>query len=160
LITQKTARWAATTVTSVPIAKDRISWSSISLLSFATTEQTDMQTNPMHAEEDARIDAIFKVIEGKLNWDNLVPTLMEAAGELEAMPGLKGTEKLDLLQKTLKYALKASDKSPEEKEKLLHTIDTVVPIVAQAIIMASKSPLVSAVVSQVEATCLGCWMKK
>ena len=116
-----------------------------------------MQTNPLYAEDDARIDAIFRVVQGKLNWDNLVPTLLEAGQELEAMPGLKGTEKLDLLQKTLKHALKVSDKTDVEKEQILHYIDTIVPIAMQAAVLASKSPLVKAVVGQVHAVCVGCW---
>jgi hypothetical protein len=116
--------------------------------------------NPMYAEEDARIDAVFRVINGKINWDNLVPTLLEAAAELETMPGLKGSEKLDILQKALKHALKLSDKSAEEKESILHTIDTVVPIVMQAAMMSSKSPIVGAAIAQVEAVCVGCWTKK
>ena len=119
-----------------------------------------MQTNPMLvAEEDARIDGLFRVIQGKINWDNLVPTLLEAGKELEAMPGLKGSEKLDLLQKTLKHALKVSDKSDVEKEQILHYIDTVVPIAMQAATMASKNPLVNAVADQVQAVCIGCWTK-
>jgi hypothetical protein len=117
-------------------------------------------TNPMFAEEDARVDAVYRVIHGKINWDNLVPTLLEAAKELEAMPGLGGREKLDLLQKALKHALKSSDKTVLEKEQILHTIDTVVPIVMQAAVMASKSPIVGAAVAQVEAACVGCWTKK
>lgn len=114
----------------------------------------------MKAEEDSRMDAILRVVDGKVDWDNLVPTLLEAAGELESMPGLKGSEKLDLLQKALKHVLKASDKSAVEKESILHTIDTVVPIVMQAAILASKSPIVGAVIAQVKATCVGCFWTK
>ena len=119
-----------------------------------------MQTNPLHFEEDARIDAIYRVIKGNLNWNNLVPTLMEAAGEVEAMPGLKGKEKLELLQKALKHALKESDKSAEEKERIVYTIDVVVPVAVQALVMASKNPMIKAVANQVEAVCIGCWTKK
>lgn len=119
-----------------------------------------MQTNPLHFEEDARIDAIYRVIKGNLNWNNLVPTLMEAAAEVEAMPGLKGKEKLELLQKALKHALKESDNSAEEKEKILYYIDVVVPVAVQALVMASKNPLVKAVANHVEAVCIGCWTKK
>jgi len=129
-------------------------------LSCPAIEQSPMQTNPMLvAEEDARIDGLYRVIQGKINWDNLVPTLLEAGKELEAMPGLKGSEKLDLLQKTLKHALKVSDKTDVEKEQILHYIDTVVPIAMQAATMASKNPLVNAVADQVQAVCIGCWTK-
>ena len=120
-----------------------------------------MQTNPLHFEEDARIDAIYRVIKGNINWNNLVPTLMEAAAEVEAMPGLKGKEKLELLQKALKHALKESNNSAEEKEKILYYIDVVVPVAVQALVMASKNPLVKAMANQVEAVCMGCcWTKK
>jgi hypothetical protein len=115
-----------------------------------------MQTNPMKADEDARIDAILRVVDGHIDWTNLVPTLLEAAQELEAMPGLKGKEKLDLLQKALKHALKTSGKSAEEKESILHIIDTVVPIVMQGVILASKIP----VVAHVKASCMGCFWTK
>ena len=111
-------------------------------------------------EQDARVDAIYRVIKGNINWDNLVPTLLEAAREVETFPSLKGSEKLDILQKALKHALKESDKSNEEKEKILYYIETVVPIAVQAAVMASKSPLVNAAVAQVEAVCIGCWTKK
>ena len=122
-----------------------------------------MQTNPLSTvamEEDARIDALYRILKGRINWDNLVPTLLEAGKELEAMPGLKGSEKLELLQKTLKHALKHSDKSDVEKEQILHYIDSVVPIAMQAAMMASKNPVVGAVVDQVQAVCIGCWSKR
>ena len=120
-----------------------------------------MQTNPMKVDDDARIDAVLRVMDGTLDWTNLVPTLLEAARELESMPGLKGKEKLDLLQKALKHALKRSPKSAEEKESILYTIDTVVPIVMQGVILASKSPIVGAAIAHVESTCVGCfWTKK
>jgi len=118
-----------------------------------------MQTNPL-AEEDARVDALYRVLKGHINWDNLVPTLLEAAKELEALPGLKGSEKLDLLQKALRHALKHSDKTDIEKEQILHYIDTVVPIAVQAVVLASKSPIVAAVANHVKEVCIGCWAKK
>lgn len=119
-----------------------------------------MQTNPLHMEEDARIDAIYRVIKGNLNWENLVPTLLEAAQELEHLPGLKGSEKLDILQKALKHALKESDKSEEEQKRIVYYIDVVVPVAVQAAVSASKNPLVKAAVDHVEAVCIGCWTKK
>lgn len=129
-------------------------------LSFATIEQSQMQTNPLHFEQDARVDAIYRVIKGNINWDNLVPTLLEAARELEKFPDMKGSEKLEILQKALKHALKESDKPAEEKEKILYYIDVVVPVAVQAAVSASKNPLVNAVMDQVEAVCMGCWIKK
>jgi hypothetical protein len=42
------------------------------------------------------------------------------------------------------------------KEELLHTIDTIVPIVIQAAVLASKSPILK----KVQETCVGCFWTK
>lgn len=113
-----------------------------------------MQENPMI---DPRIDALYRTVKGRVGWDNLIPTCLELAQELEGMTQLRGPERLDLLQKTLRLALKESDQSPEEKERLLFFIETVVPIAMQAAVLASKHPILNQVVST------GCWglcMKK
>ena len=99
---------------------------------------------------DARIDGLYRVVKGRINWDNLIPTCIEVARELEGMTHLRGAERLELLQKTLRHALKESDKCAEEKEKILFFIDTVVPIAMQAAILASKSPIVNKVAT-------ACW---
>lgn len=101
---------------------------------------------------DPRIDAVYKVIKGRINWDNLVPVCIEAATEIQQFTELKGEQKLELLQNVLKQALKDSDKSAIEKEQILHYIDVVVPFVAQAAKLASKSPIVSYVAKT-------CWKK-
>ena len=90
---------------------------------------------------DARIDSLYRLIKGRINWDNLIPTVLDAARELQQFPELKGPEKLDVLLKTLKFALKESGAPAEEKEKILHTIDTVVPLVIAAAKLASKFPI-------------------
>lgn len=90
---------------------------------------------------DVRVDGLYRLVKGRINWDNLVPTVLEVARELQQFPGLKGPEKLDVLLKTLKFALKDSSLSAEEKEKVLYTIDTVVPLVVAAAKMASKFPI-------------------
>lgn len=90
---------------------------------------------------DARIDATYRLVKGRINWDNLIPTVLEVARELQQFPELKGPEKLDVLLKTLKFALKDSSLAAEEKEKILHTIDTVVPVVIAAAKLASKFPI-------------------
>lgn len=109
----------------------------------------------MSAELDARIDGLYRVVKGRIDWSNLIPTCLELAKELEQMSELRGAERLSLLQSTLKHALKESELSTEEKETVLGTIDTVVPIAMQAAILASKSP----VLGQIQATCCA-WMKK
>ena len=90
---------------------------------------------------DARIDATYRLVKGRINWDNLIPTVLEVARELQQFPELTGPEKLEVLLKTLKFALKDSSLAAEEKEKILHTIDTVVPLVVAAAKLASKFPI-------------------
>lgn len=126
--------------------------------SFVETEQTAMQINPIREKEgilDARVDGLYRLIKGRIQWDNIIPTCIEVAKEIEGLTHLKGAEKLDLLQKTLRHALKESDESPEEKERILFVVDTVVPMAMQAAIMASKSPILG----QVTTACIGCWTK-
>ena len=131
-----------------------------------------MQSNPLHACKcaegeckcpsftkdsavDARVDGIYRALKGRLDVNNLIPTCIEVAQEIEDLGELHGKEKLDLLQKVLRQAVKDSDKSAEEKEKILSVIDTVVPVVVQAAILASKHPIVA----HVQTACVGCWAK-
>jgi hypothetical protein len=107
------------------------------------------------AVADAQIDGLYRLIKGRVKWDNVVPTCIEVARELENMTHLRGTERLELLQKTLKLALKESTMPIEEKEGYLYVIEKIVPVVMQAAIMASKSPIVS----QVTSCCGICWKK-
>lgn len=100
---------------------------------------------------DARVDGLYRVIKGRINWDNLIPTCLEVAQELEQMQELRGRERLDVLQRTLRFALKDSHLPDEKKEEILGYIDTIVPIVMQAAILASKIPI-----RQIQAIC---WKK-
>jgi hypothetical protein len=90
---------------------------------------------------DVRVDGLYRLIKGRVNWDNLIPTVLEVARELQQFPGLKGPEKLDILLKTLKFALKDSGIPDVEKERVLHVIDTVVPLIVAAAKLASKFPI-------------------
>jgi hypothetical protein len=122
-----------------------------------------MQTNPIRAEAlaivDAQIDMVYSAIKGTLDWNNLVPTVLAAAQTLETIPGLSGPARLELLQKTLRHALKETDLPVVKKEEILHTIDTVVPILTQGIVLASKTPI-AGVIQEVEAVLLTCCWKK
>lgn len=103
-----------------------------------------MQTNPLHeqdAQVDAQVDALYRTVKGRIDWDNLIPTCMELARELEGLTHLRGKQRLELLQTTLRFALKDSDKTAVEKEQILHTIDTIVPVAMQAATLASKLPI-------------------
>lgn len=118
-----------------------------------------MQTNPLHEQEaamDARVDGIYRALKGRISVDNLIPSCIEIAKEIEGIGGLPGKEKLELLQKVLKQAVKDTDKSVTEKEQVIHMIDTVVPLVVQAAILASKSP----VVAQVQEALVTCCVPK
>jgi hypothetical protein len=132
-------------------------------------KQTAMQTNPLHeckcaegeckcpsfekdTAMDARVDGIYRVLKGKINLDSIVPTCIEVAQEIENMGNIPGKEKLELLQKVIRQAVKDSDKTPEEKQQILSTVDTVVPMVVQAAIIASKHP-VAAQVQEALVTC-------
>jgi Na+/phosphate symporter len=123
--------------------------------SFMRKKQTAMQANPLHEQEaamDARVDGIYRVLKGRISVDSLIPSCIEIAQEIEGMGGLAGKEKLDLLQKVLRQAVKDSDKSAEEKEKILQTVDSVIPMVMQAAVLASKSPI-AAHVQEVLVSC-------
>ncbi len=101
---------------------------------------------------DTRVDGIYRVVKGKINLDSLIPTCIEVAKEIEGLGPVPGKEKLELLQKVLKQAVKDSDRTADEKDRVINTIDTVVPIAMQAAILASKSPVV-AQVQEVLVTC-------
>jgi hypothetical protein len=122
------------------------------LRSFVDRKQTAMQPNPLHEQAEA----ILKVFEGKIDLDNLIPTCIFMAQKIEMIAGLAGKEKLEMLQRVLRITVGKSDKSADEKSELVNMIDTVIPMVVQAAVLASKSPILG----QVQATCVGCWTKK
>lgn len=148
LTTHTTARWATTRTRSDASATETMSWMVIVCCPFFVSgKQTAMQTNPML---DPRVDRLYSTLRGRIDWTNLVPTCLELAQELEQMTELRGQERLDLLLKTLKHALHESKMSSDEKERILFTIDTVIPVAMQAAILASKHPIVNAALT-------GCW---
>ena len=118
-----------------------------------------MQANPMFekdAQVDAQIDTLYAVIKGHIDWSNPIPMCLELAKELEGMTQLKGAQRLELLQKTLRHAVKESDMKEEEKESSLTFVDTLLPVVMQAAILASKSPIAL----HVQSVCCGISRKK
>lgn len=115
-----------------------------------------MQSNPLRSAEDPRVNAIYSLIKGKISLLTIVPTCLEVAQEVEQMSGLKGPQKLELLQDVLRLAVAESKYTPVVKEELLHSIDTLVPVVVQAAILASKSPILK----KVQETCVGCFWTK
>ena len=114
-----------------------------------------MQTNPLRSVEDPRVNAIYSVVKGKISLLTIVPTCIEVAQEVEQISGLKGKQKLELLQDVLRLSVSESKHTAVVKEELLHSIDTLVPLVVQAAILASKMPILK----RVQETCVGCWTK-
>ena len=60
-----------------------------------------MQTNPLHetdAQMDAQVDALYRTVKGRIDWDDLIPTCIEIGRELEGLTHLRGKERLELLQ--------------------------------------------------------------
>lgn len=109
-----------------------------------------MQKNPMFETDavlDAQVDGLYKLIKGHVDWKNPIPMCLELAQELENMTQLKGSQRLELLQKTLRFALEDSDLEGDAKSIALTFIDTVVPVVMKAAILASKSPIISKIQS-------------
>ena len=102
---------------------------------------------------DPRISGLYSIVKGRVEWSNLVPTCLELAQELEQMTELRGPERLELLQKTLRFALHDSDLPKDKKETYSFVIMTVVPVMMQAAIAASKSPIVN----KLQKKCCG-WM--
>ncbi len=119
-------------------------------------------TNPMfekQAELDAQIDGLYKVIKGRVDWKNPIPVCLELAQELENMTQIKGSQRLELLQKTLKFALTDSELEEEQKKDALAFIENVLPIAMSAVILASKSPIVAHIQSAC-CPCFGSSLKK
>jgi hypothetical protein len=115
-----------------------------------------MQANPLRTVENPRVDGVYRAVKGRINLATLVPTCLEIASEIEQMTQLKGAQKLALLQDVLRTAIADSSLDAREKNTLLCSVDTVVPVLVQAAILASKHPIVQ----HVQATCVGwCWTK-
>jgi vacuolar-type H+-ATPase catalytic subunit A/Vma1 len=115
-----------------------------------------MQSNPLRSVEDPHVNAIYAVVKGRVSLLNIVPTCLDVAQEVEQISGLKGPQKLALLQDVLRLAVAESKHTHVVKEELLHTIDTIVPIAVQAAVLASKSPIFK----KVQETCVGCFWTK
>lgn len=104
---------------------------------------------------DVRVQQIYNLFKGRVDWDNLIPTCLSIAQELENIPSLKGPQKLKALQDVLRLCLIEAPLPKEKKEEYLHVIEDVVPIAVQAAVLASKNPIVN----QVAQTCLSCLKK-
>jgi hypothetical protein len=98
-------------------------------------------------------ESLYALVSKDINWDNLIPTCLALGQAIENVGAMKGSEKLALLQDTLRYALKESSLSEEKKADVLSVIDGVVPIIMTAAVSASKHPIVKNAVEQVSQCC-------
>jgi hypothetical protein len=98
-------------------------------------------------------ETLFALVKKDINWENLIPTCIALGQEIENVGNMKGSEKLALLQDTLRYALKESSLSEDKKSEILNVIDGVVPVIMTAAISASRHPIVKNAVEQVTQCC-------
>ncbi len=77
-----------------------------------------------------------------LDWDNIVPVCIKIAAALEAVRNVNGAFRLQVLQEVLLIALNKSELIGDQKRKLFLSIYQTVPLIAQAVISASKNPIV------------------
>lgn len=87
------------------------------------------------------VEELYKVIRDTIDFDNIVPTVLTLCQRVEQIPDLTGNEKLKLVTLTLRYALGVAPIGIEQKRNIMKRIDTVVPLVVQAAILASKHPI-------------------
>lgn len=105
---------------------------------------------------EVRVRQLLTLFKGRIDFDNLVPTALALAQELENMgTQLRGPQKLEVLQAVLKEAVKESTLDTMKKEEIYYTIDTTIPLVVQVAKIASKNPIVN----QAAASCLSCLKK-
>lgn len=98
-------------------------------------------------------ESLYALVSKDLNWDNLIPTCLALGQAIENIGNMKGSEKLALLQDTLRYALKQSSLSEEKKTEIASVIDGVVPVIMTAAVSASRNPIVKNAVEQVSQCC-------
>lgn len=87
------------------------------------------------------VEELYKVIGDKVDFENIVPMALTLCQRVEQIPNLTGKEKLELVMATLRYALRVAPIGIEQKRAVMEKLDTIVPLVIQAAILASKHPI-------------------
>lgn len=104
---------------------------------------------------EAHIHRLLVLFNSAVDWDNLVPSCLAIAQELENDSKLTGAEKLATLQEVLRVLLKKAEMPEDKKEDIARHIGMTVPIVMKAAMLASKAPIVNQAVK----TCWTCLKK-
>lgn len=122
------------------------------------SDETPLNVSP-------QIDDCYKLLKMKIDWKDLVTTVIAAAKEIEQMTHLNGEAKLALLHNTLLYALLMDESLPmARKMEIRDFLTNVMPIVVKAIILASKSPVMLRTIDAIDDATCNClptlWRKK
>jgi hypothetical protein len=111
-------------------------------------------SEPVVEKVDIYVRRLYKIIKDRTDFQDILPTVIELMHEIEKIEDIKGPEKLELLQDTLRYAVMSSDLDQDKKFATLFMIKTVIPLAARAAILGSKNPVVAQVQAEVT-SCLG-----
>lgn len=88
---------------------------------------------------DARIEEILTALDlQKVDWSNPLKDALKIGQHIETLKELKGTDKLVLLQSTLRVLLSRSGISQEEQTVARRFVDDVLPLVISAAVLVSK----------------------
>ena len=90
-----------------------------------------------------RTQSVFAAVKNNIDWNNPIPACLRMAQVIENMTTLKGPQKLKVLQDALKFGLSEANVDHETKSTVLKFIDTTLPTVMEAAILASKNPIVA-----------------
>lgn len=119
-------------------------------------EQEIECVNPAY-KPSADVDALFKLIEKRVDFVDMVKTSIEAIKEVEAFRHLKGEQKLELVKETLVFAVTLrKDVSPDRKKEIVHFIAHTLPPIARAVITVAKNPLTLRAIDAVDDACCNC----
>lgn len=102
-----------------------------------------------------RIQQLFALVKNNIDWNNPIPACLTIAQELEKITTLKGPQKLKVLQDALKFGLSETNLDADKKKEIIGFVETTLPQVMQAAILASKHP----VVNQALSACFTCLKK-
>lgn len=103
------------------------------------------------------VDALFKLIEKKADFVDMVKTSIEAIREVESFTHLKGQQKLEVVRDALVYAMTLrTDISAERKKEIQHFVVHTLPPIATAVISVAKHPMTLRAIDAMDDACCNC----